>query len=312
MITIDNYEEYLVMHADGELQPHEEEALRVFLNDHPHLQNELLVYQQVRMVPDETIIYTQKESLIQPEPKRGIIFTPNWRTLSIAAGIAAVILITVAVLRNGNDADKPVVVNNNTTINTANSNTTTKPATTNPQPANTDTPLLQENVAIAPASNATNNDNNNNNSNTPVPNSQVNNTPRGQQNNTDASRDNDVAKNNDTKKPAGHDATQVTANPVFMTAVAATDFKKLPVATAPANTPNSNVPVDGYSLADAAPEAVKSWIDKLPLNDEKKEQLNTIANAVAYGIDKVTDIKSNVSDKKLTVKVEKRRLILSF
>ncbi len=308
MITIDNYEEYLVMHADGELQPHEEEALRVFLNDHPHLEEDLSAYRQARLIPDETIIYTQKESLVKPEPKRGIIFMPGWRALSIAAGIAAIILITFAILRDGNNTEKPAVVNNNNTVVPGNSKTGTASTPTDPQPDIADTTNNRNDVAVQPANNAA--DNSDNSKNAPIPVNHPNKSLPGVQQNNTGSATKDVLVKNDKKTPVNEAAPGAT-RPVYMTAVAAADFKKLPVTAAPANTAG-NVPVESYSMTAAAPEAVKSWIDKLPLNDEKKEQLNTIANAVAYGIDKATDFKNNVGDKKLTVKVEKRRLILSF
>ena len=54
MITWENYEEYIMMHADGELTPAEENALMAFVNEHPELKKELAAYELTRMTPDTT------------------------------------------------------------------------------------------------------------------------------------------------------------------------------------------------------------------------------------------------------------------
>ncbi len=294
MITLDNYEEYLVMHADGELQPHEEDALQVFLNEHPHFREELHAYGQARLVPDTEVVYANKEALLKTLPAKRIALAPFWRNLSMAAGFAAIIVIAAVALHDGGNNTKVPVAT------TAVSNTT--------QPvASTDTVVAQSDVAT--------------NSNaadsgaaatisTPVISQQ----PKHERHATAAL----VVPPTSNKQPqaiAKQEAiTKQEAAPamnarVYLSPVAASEFKKLPVDAAHFNNVG-NAPDDGFIAS--APARRQTWIDRLPIEDEKKEHLNAIASAVTTGIDKASAFESSISDKKLTIKVEKRKLILSF
>ena len=93
MITWENYEEYIMMHADGELQPAEEQELVAFLNTHPELKSEMALYEATRLSPDETLVYNDKNSLLKPELSKHTISLPNWQRYAIAAGIAALLFI---------------------------------------------------------------------------------------------------------------------------------------------------------------------------------------------------------------------------
>jgi anti-sigma factor RsiW len=67
-ITLDNYEEYLILQVDGELSAGEERELEVFLAAHPELEAEAAAYAAVKLVPDENIVFEGKEALLKPEP----------------------------------------------------------------------------------------------------------------------------------------------------------------------------------------------------------------------------------------------------
>ena len=93
MITIDNYEEYMMMHADGELTPHEVQDLMDFIKRHPELEKELVAYQQLHFAPDASVVLIDKEKLIKPLPAKKVIAFPIWLKYSLAAGIALLIFI---------------------------------------------------------------------------------------------------------------------------------------------------------------------------------------------------------------------------
>ena len=95
-----------------------------------------------------------------------------------------------------------------------------------------------------------------------------------------------------------------------MTAVAAGEIKKQPVSNA-VNDKLQPVPLTEYAIADIKAEKT-SWIDKLPITDEKKEQLNNVANTLTDGVAKANSLKESITDKSVSVRVEKRKLILSF
>src|ERR1700749_308533 len=94
MITRENYEEYIMMHVDGELQPAQEKALHNFLDQNPDLKNDLRAYQLTKSTPDNAIVFTAKRSLLKAPEKRVIAF-PVWVKYGIAAGIAVILFTTV-------------------------------------------------------------------------------------------------------------------------------------------------------------------------------------------------------------------------
>src|ERR1035437_4860442 len=95
MITWENYEEYMMMHADGELRSDEEQELLAFVNKHPQLKKEMAVYELTRLTPDTTQVFAHKNSLLKPVTTKKTIAFPQWRKYSIAAGIAALIFISL-------------------------------------------------------------------------------------------------------------------------------------------------------------------------------------------------------------------------
>lgn len=94
MVTRENYEEYLILYADGELDAAAERQLMSFLNKHPDLKEELAMYESVRLEPDTTIVYASKEALLkQPAAKK--ITLGNWWAYGAAAGVALIIGISL-------------------------------------------------------------------------------------------------------------------------------------------------------------------------------------------------------------------------
>ena len=73
MVNWKNYEEYMLLHADGELNNAEQNALDEFIRLHPELKEELSAYEATKLVPDMSQVYAGKESLLKPIPGTRVI-----------------------------------------------------------------------------------------------------------------------------------------------------------------------------------------------------------------------------------------------
>lgn len=87
MITLENYEEWMCLHVDGELDAEQTQALMAFVAQHPELKDELALFEATKLMPETKIIFDHKEQLLQP---KSIAFLPfnHWKTWSAAAGVA--------------------------------------------------------------------------------------------------------------------------------------------------------------------------------------------------------------------------------
>ncbi len=114
MVNLENYEEYMMMYADGELNEAETKALMDFVAANPELAKELEAYSATKLVPDTTMVYANKEQLMKAPPTGGR--TIGMRTWWMYAAAAAVLLFTVTIIRQGGDtADSPAVASNTPT-----------------------------------------------------------------------------------------------------------------------------------------------------------------------------------------------------
>lgn len=114
MVNLENYEEYMMMYADGELNEAETKALMDFVAANPELAKELEAYSATKLVPDTTMVYANKDQLMKAPPAGGR--TIGMRTWWMYAAAAAVLLFAVTIFRQGGDAtDSPVVANNTPT-----------------------------------------------------------------------------------------------------------------------------------------------------------------------------------------------------
>jgi hypothetical protein len=87
MINKENYEEYLCSYVDGELNEAEVKALFQFLEAHPELKKELTAFEATKLQPDTSLVFENKNLLLQKEGGTIIPFL-NWKTMSAAAAIA--------------------------------------------------------------------------------------------------------------------------------------------------------------------------------------------------------------------------------
>ena len=111
MVNWENYEEYIVLLTDGELDEAGQKELEAFMQLHPEVREELAIYETVHLSPDETLVFGNKESLLRKEPK--VIALNQWFRYGAAAGLIA--LIAFGIMRwQGNDTSDEIV-----TIDTA-------------------------------------------------------------------------------------------------------------------------------------------------------------------------------------------------
>lgn len=98
MVNMDNYEEYLVLYADGELGEAEQKELLAFISQHPELKAEMDMYAATKLVPDEAIVYSGKEQLMKPITAKRTISLRSWWVYGAAA--ASVVLFIAIGLNN--------------------------------------------------------------------------------------------------------------------------------------------------------------------------------------------------------------------
>lgn len=115
MVNMENYEEYMMMEADGELNAEEQQALYAFLEEHPELMKELNAFKAAHLPVDEELTYQFKDQLLKEELKREgnkpniIPFGPrSWMTYgALAAGLA--LLVVTIIKRQPNETARSVV-----------------------------------------------------------------------------------------------------------------------------------------------------------------------------------------------------------
>lgn len=89
-IDADNYEEYFVLYADGELNVEEQKAVESFIENHPQQQAELLHLQRVKIQPDHSIVFSGKAALYRKEKTAARVIAFQWRRMVAAASIIAI------------------------------------------------------------------------------------------------------------------------------------------------------------------------------------------------------------------------------
>lgn len=100
MVNMENYEEYMLLYADGELSKEEEQALLDFVALHPKLKAELDAYAATRLQPDMEVVFADKESLIKTAGGGRTMTLGNWKAYAAAA---CLLVFAVVFYMNQND-----------------------------------------------------------------------------------------------------------------------------------------------------------------------------------------------------------------
>ncbi len=278
MVTWENYEEYIMMHADGELQPHEENALMAFINEHPELRKELIAYEHTRLVPDTTQVFVNKDSLLKKEPTAKIIAFPQWRRYSIAAGVAAIIFISLFKVMN----DKKI------------EGTIARIDTVRPE-APVQQSIAPEKVIAAPQQEMIAKQDRKSEAKPGVIQAVV----RKERSSVEKQKE-EVA-----YMPARPIADKIATLPVTEMQQLKGDAVELkPVAL-------QDEPI-AYALASNSTSDKESFLDRLPIDEIKKAGIENMASAISDKYQQINTVKQNLLDKSLSIKVEKRKLVISF
>ncbi|HET9824604.1 MAG TPA: hypothetical protein VFP87_04685 [Chitinophagaceae bacterium] len=104
-ITLNNYEEWLVLYADNELNNEEKIAVEKFAHDHPVVQDELALFQQTKLQP-ETIVFPNKQALYKPGTRKIVIM--QWWKVAVAAVLVLVSGITLYSILTKSDSNPAV------------------------------------------------------------------------------------------------------------------------------------------------------------------------------------------------------------
>ena len=301
MITWENYEEYMMMHADGELSAADEQALMAFVAAHPELKSELSAYDLTVLKPDTNVVFEYKSSLLRTAPAKPAIAFTQWRKYSIAAGIAAILVSSVVTYRYQNNTPgssfsatkktAPILIDTATAVQPKEALAATQQLT--PTTPITTTPVPQATVQHANAQH------------TPAqPKTGV---GLAVAHNMKAHKNIIAARNN-----------SKTLNEMTSTRERI-ESPTLPVAalkTAPVHVHEEELPGDiavpEVTTVAATTEQKKSLWDMLPINKENKQELKAVAAAVADKYEQINTIKQTLQEKTLTIRVEKRKLIISF
>jgi hypothetical protein len=109
LVNASNYQEYFVLYGDDELTNNEKDLVEQFVQRHSQYQQEFELIQQAKLLPDNSIVFPDKNYLYRTEEDEKVIPFP-WRKLAVAA----VILLFmggfswyVATDHKGNNTDQP-------------------------------------------------------------------------------------------------------------------------------------------------------------------------------------------------------------
>jgi len=102
-INLNNYEQWLIMYVDDELTAEEKVAVEKFASTHQHVQQELKLFQQTKLQPEE-IIFQEKEVLYRRKKSVRVI-TMQWWKVAVAAVLiisAGITVYSVLINKNSN------------------------------------------------------------------------------------------------------------------------------------------------------------------------------------------------------------------
>jgi len=290
MVNLENYEEYMMMYADGELNEAETKALMDFVAANPELAKELEAYTATKLVPDTTMVYANKDQLMKAPPAGGR--TIGMRTWWAYAAAAAVLLFAVTIFRQGGDAtDSPVVANNTPAA--------TQPVSTPP----TQTPVIEDKTEKD-----SNTEELHSNPVSPV------------------THENNIANNNSNKQKAERKKSKaiIEEQPKEEIRIAKEE-KKAPAPQQPSYKPENEPRQQVIAQQTEKPSKVEEanepteelnnqpqkqrrrLIDLLPISKNKKEGASMIASAVTKRVEGVTN---NLKDTDVTFKIGNKEIFV--
>jgi len=101
-INLNNYEQWLIMYVDDELSAEERVAVEKFASAQQHVQQELELFQQTKLKPEE-LVFPNKEILYKEEKTVRVISMQWWRVAVAAVLIISAGITVYSVLSNKNN-----------------------------------------------------------------------------------------------------------------------------------------------------------------------------------------------------------------
>lgn len=286
MVNKENYEEYMLLYADGELSDAEVNALLAFVEAHPELSSELEAYSATRLVPDTTIVYAHKEQLMKsPGGGRTIALGKWW----MYAAAACVLLFAVMFFRNN---DTNTLDSTSVAINEQpKTNSNTKPAS--------DT--AKEDIHSNPA-NSTNHEN--------AIAREENTKPRS----TNATKKkvpiiNQPIQLNDVQVAKKEEPKQTPQPETKPLPVLQPKAEQPVLAQTETKTAASEEPLAIATTQGTMPEP-KDKMNWLPLDKNKKESISALAEVVNEKLDKLKEVKKSINDSEVKFRIGNRDLLI--
>jgi len=107
-ITLENYEEWLVLYMDNELTAEQKITVDQFVTNHPSIKSELTLLQKTQLQPDK-IIFTDKELLYRRTADRPVVIMRWWKVAAAAMLVLAISITAIIMLNKKSPADKDIV-----------------------------------------------------------------------------------------------------------------------------------------------------------------------------------------------------------
>lgn len=268
MVTLENYEEYIVLLVDGELDTAGQAELEAFMQLHPELREELSLYENVRLTPDTTQVFENKESLLRKEPGGRTINFTGWFRYGAAAGLA--LLIALGVMKwTGDDTDNNIAVKD--TVEHTNTPIAKSVDTAVSAPEQEEEVIVQEEKKkkenkVMPV----------------VPTQKI-----------------EVANVKEDRKRVQVDVPEkleVAVNKLPANRNTSVQYEAIPIPILPKTQEPAPIQPEREALA---------W---LPISEDRKEGLNMLGEAITAQVDRVKEVRDNIKNTDLAVKLGKKEI----
>lgn len=103
--NMENYEERFVDYMEGQLNAAEMQEVEAFVAQHPELEDDFKLFAASKLVPDESIVFAKKNSLMQ---KKAVVIPMFAKIMAAAAAVALLIGIGMLFMNNQEPSQKLV------------------------------------------------------------------------------------------------------------------------------------------------------------------------------------------------------------
>jgi len=274
MVTWENYDEYMMLEADGELTHEEQQSLYRFIAANPALSNELELYRKARLTYDKHEVYIGKKALLKGFSGGLLMNLRSWQKYGLAACVA-VLLCTglykysrevkhaeqqLATPSRPESPRMPIAGANGQAEPVTHGRAVAASCTPSKRKARTDHGLVAKTHTIAAP-----------------------------------------------KQPSGFSRTDGRDMPSVSLAS--------PIVIGGGRARVHSVELMGIpfsiSAVDSDPARQRLW-DKLPIDELKKEKLENLAAEVTQAIQSIGKARRETEEKNVTVRLEKRKLLIFF